>query len=240
MKRLAVLIPGILTPEYLAARVDHLKKFVSADTEITPLVFSGPTRDIKVGGDVSLLAAETRQIAIDVEKQGYDALVIHGICDFGIEAARGAVTIPVVGLGSATFHLASQLADRYGVVTKSDATIPEFLRRIQLMGCADRITSMRPLNVKENELLDKRDEVEKKFIDIARHQVEEEGAQLIVAGYSAILGILSGGARAELEETLGVPVVDGVPVALKTAEMLVDLNMTHSRRAYPMTDSYDG
>ena len=237
MKRLAVLIPGILTEEYLAARVNHLKKFVSADTEIKPLVFTGATRDIKVGGDVSLLAPETREIAMEVEKQGYDALVIHGICDFGIEAARGAVNIPVVGLGSAVFHLASQLADRFGVVTKSDATIPEFSRRIQLMGCFDRITSMRPLNVKETDLLDRRDEVEKKFIGIARHQVEEEGAQLIVAGYSAILGILSDGAREELETRLGVPVVDGVPVALKTAEMLVDLKMTHSRRAYPMTDS---
>lgn len=237
MKRLAVLIPGILTEEYLAARVNHLKKFVSADTEIKPLVFTGATRDIKVGGDVSLLAPETREIAIEVEKQGYDALIIHGICDFGIEAARGAVNIPVVGLGSAVFHLASQLADRFGVVTKSDATIPEFSRRIQLMGCFDRITSMRPLNVKETDLLDKRDDVERKFLDIARHQVEEEGAQLIVAGYSAILGILSDGARVELETRLGVPVVDGVPVALKTAEMLVDLKMTHSRRCYPMFDS---
>ncbi len=236
MKRIAVLIPGILTPESLAARVDHLKKYVSPGTEIEPLVFSGPVRDIKVGGDVSLLAGETRQIAIDVEKQGFDALVIHGICDFGIEAARGAVDMPVVGLGSAVFHLASQLADRFGVVTKSDATIPEFSRRIQLMGCFDRITSMRPLNVKETDLLEKRDEVEKKFIDIARYQVEEEGAQLIVAGYSAILGILSDGARSELETNLGVPVIDGVPVALKTAEMLVDLKMTHSRRAYPMFD----
>ena len=239
MKRLAVLIPGILTPEYLAARVNHLKKFVSSDTEIKPLVFSGPTRDIKVGGDVSLLAAETREIAIEVEREGFDALIIHGICDFGIEAARGAVSIPVVGLGSAVFHLASQLADRFGVVTKSDATIPEFSRRIQLMGCFDRITSMRPLNVRETDLLDKRDEVEKKFLDIARHQVEQEGAQLIVAGYSAILGILSDGARQELESSLGVPVIDGVPVAMKTAEMLVDLKMTHSRRAYPMFDESD-
>ena len=233
MKRIAVLIPGILTEGSLAARVNHLKKFVSPNTEIRPLVFSGTVRDIKVGGDVSLLAGETRQVAIDVEKQGFDALVIHGICDFGIEAARGAVEMPVVGLGSAVFHLASQLADRYGVVTKSDAVIPEFLRRIRLMGCFDRITSMRPLNVKETDLLEKRDEVERKFIDIARYQIEEEGAQLIVAGYSAILGILSDGARKELETNLGVPVIDGVPVALKTAEMLVDLKMTHSRRAYP-------
>lgn len=233
MKRLAVIIPGILTPEDLAKKIAHMMSFVSSDTEVQAFLFSGATRSIKVGGDVSLLAGETRDIAIEVEKLGFDALVIHGICDFGIEAARGAVSIPVVGLGSATFHLACQLADRFGVVTKSDATIPEFSRRIKLMGCFEYITSMRALNVPETDLLCKSDEVTGKFIDIARYQVEHEGAQLIVAGYSAILGVLPAGSREMFEQKLGVPVIDGVPVALKTAEMLVDLKISQSRLTYP-------
>ncbi len=233
MTRLAVIIPGILTEEDLAKKTGHMLQYVSLDTEIKVFLFSGDTRSIKVGGDVSLLAPETKAIAIEAEQQGFDAVVIHGICDFGIEAARGAVSIPVVGLGSATFHLAGQLADRFGVVTKSDATIPEFSRRIRLMGCFDRITSMRALNLPETELLAIKDDIIKKFTEIARYQIEHENAQLIVAGYSAILGVLPNGARERLEQELGVPVVDGVPVALKTAEMLVDLNLTHSHLTYP-------
>jgi len=233
LKRLAVVIPGILPPEDLAKKVAHMQKFVSSKTEIKAFLFSGLTRSIKVGGDVSLLAGETKTIAIEVEKQGFDALVIHGICDFGIEAARGAVSIPVVGLGSATFHLASQLADRFGVVTKSDATIPEFSRRIKLMGCFERITSMRPLNIPETDLLLESNKMAEKFIGIARYQIEREGAQLIIAGYSAILGVLPSGSKENFEKELGVPVIDGVPVALKTAEMMVDLKITQSRLAYP-------
>lgn len=233
MKRLAVIIPGILTSEDLNKKVDHMMSLVAPDTDVKAFLFSGPTRSIKVGGDVSLLAGETKAIAIEVEKQGFDALIIHGICDFGIEAARGAVSIPVVGLGSATFHLASQLADRFGVVTKSDATIPEFTRRIKLMGCFERITSMLPLNLAESDLLLKSDEVAGKFIKLARYQIEHEGAQLIVAGYSAILGVLPKGSREKFEQELGVPVIDGVPVALKTAEMLVDLKISQSSLTYP-------
>lgn len=233
MKRLAVVIPGILTPEDLAKKVAHMKKFVSPKTEIKAFLFSGHTRSIIVGGDVSLLAGETMAIAIEAEKQGFEALVIHGICDFGIEAARGAVAIPVIGLGSATFHLAYQLADRFGVITKSDVTIPEFSRRIKLMGCFERITSMRPLNVPESNLSLDSDKVAEKFINIARYQIENEGAQLIVAGYSAILGVLPFGSKEKFEQELGVPVIDGVPAALKTAEMLVDLKISHSRLTYP-------
>jgi len=68
LKRLAVIIPGILTPEDLAKKIDHMMSFVSSDTEVQAFLFSGATRSIKAGGDVSSLAGETRDIAIEVEK----------------------------------------------------------------------------------------------------------------------------------------------------------------------------
>jgi Asp/Glu/hydantoin racemase len=40
----------------------------------------------------------------------------------------------------------------------------------------------------------------------------------------------------ELEDELGIPVVNGVAVGLKTAEMFVELGMRHSRSDYPATD----
>ena len=233
MRRLAVIIPGDLDEKGLRLRVRHMETFVSSPWEIVPYTFEGEVKGIKTGGDVSLLAMETMTLAIRAEAEGCDAVMIHGICDFGIEAARGAVDIPVVGLGSAVFHLACQLGDRIGVVSKSDATIPEFTRRIRLMGCADRLTSMRPLNIDEQVLADENREMKKRFIEIARFQIDREGAQVIVAGYSAIFAVLPEGSRDEMEETLGVPVLDGVPVAIKTAQMLVDLGLMQSRKSYP-------
>jgi len=232
MRRLAVVIPGELDAEALMLRVRHIKRFATS-SEVVPMTFKGTIRGIKTGADVSLLARETMELAIQAEKTGCDAVVIHGICDFGLEAARGAVDIPVVGLGSAVFHLACQLGDRIGVVSKSDATIPEFTRRIRLMGCADRMTSMRPLNIAEQTLADRNRELKKRFIEIAEYQITHEGAQVVIAGYSAIFGVLPEGSREEIEKQLSVPVLDGVPIAIRTAEMLVDLKLMQSRKAYP-------
>ena len=68
MKRLAVIVTGILTPEELAKKVEHMMmRFVSSETEVKAFLFSGPTRSNKVGGDVSLLAGETKDIAIKVD-----------------------------------------------------------------------------------------------------------------------------------------------------------------------------
>ena len=233
MTRLAAIIPGELSQRDLSLRVRHMKRYVNTSDEIIPYTFKGEVRAIKTGADVSLLSAETMELSIQAESDRCDAVIIHGICDFGIEAARGAVDIPVVGLGSAVFHLACQLGDRIGVVSKSDSTIPEFTRRIWLMGCADRMTSMRPLNIDEQALIDRNRELKKRFIEIATYQIEHEMAQVIVAGYSAIFGVLPEGSREEIEGILGVPVLDGVPVAVKTAKILADLNLIHSRKAYP-------
>lgn len=236
MIKIAVIIPGELDRSEFDRRIEHIKRFVSSGTSVEGFLFKGDPRGIKTGSDVSLLANETMKLTIDAERQGFDAIVIHGICDFGIEAARGAVDIPVVGLGSATFHLACQLADRFAVVTKSEATIPEFSRRIQLMGCFDRITSMRALNIPELQLKKQSKKLRGRFIEIAQYQIKTENAQLIVAGYSAILSAFEEGERERMEEELGVPVLDGVPVAIKTAEMLVALNLCHSHKAYPKSD----
>jgi len=231
--QLAVIIPGALDEAGIRMRVDHIKQVTSKGTEIMPFVFQNEPRGIKTGADVSLLAAETMQLAVASEHRGADAVVIHGICDFGLEAARGAVDIPVIGLGSATIHLARQLADSFGVVSKSDATIPEFTRRIRLMGCSREMTSMRPLNIPEGALYERNRELKKRFLEIARFQIETEGAQLIIAGYSAIFAVLPEGTREEMEEILGVPVLDGVAIAVRTAEMMIALSLMHSRKAYP-------
>jgi allantoin racemase len=233
MMEIAVIIPGELNRNEFDRRIEHINRFVSSGTNVEGFLFKGDIRGIKTGADVSLLANETMKLAIAAERQGFDAIVIHGICDFGIEAARGAVDIPVVGLGSATFHLACQLADQFGVVTKSEATIPEFSRRIQLMGCFDRITSMRALNIPELELKKQSKKLRDRFIEIAQYQIKTENAQLIVAGYSAILSAFEEVEREKIEKELGVPVLDGVPVAIKTAEMLVGLKLRHSHKAYP-------
>jgi Asp/Glu/hydantoin racemase len=95
------------------------------------------------------------------------------------------------------------------------------------------MTSMKSFSIPIPEMRERRQEVEKKFIKIAQHQINEEDAQLIVEGCLAILFHLGEGARERLEKRLGVPVLEGSGIAVKTLEMLVNLKLTHSKRTYP-------
>jgi allantoin racemase len=129
--------------------------------------------------------------------------------------------------------MAAQLADAFGVVVHDDTLIPELLRRIRLMGCIEQITSMRSFDIPIPQFRDRKDEVEEKFVKTARRQLEEESAQLIVEGCMGIFSNLGPGARERIEKTLGVPVLEPGAVAVKTAEMLISLNITHSKKTYP-------
>ena len=139
----------------------------------------------------------------------------------------------MVGAGAATYHLAYQLADSFGVIVHDDRLRPELIRRIQFMGCLDRMTSMRSFNVPILEMRERKQEVEGKFIEIAQHQIKEENAQLIVEGCLAILFHMGDGARERVEQRLGVPVLEGSGIAIKTAETVVGLKLTHSKMTYP-------
>ena len=131
-------------------------------------------------------------------------------------------------------HIACMLADRFGIITLPDRITPELMRRWQLVGIArERITSVRSINIPFTELMQGKDEFEARFIELAKKQVEEEGAQAIVDGCLAFGRILGPGSKEKLENVLGVPVINAAPITIKMVEMMVSLNLRHSKKAYP-------
>jgi len=92
---------------------------------------------------------------------------------------------------------------------------------------------MKAVNIPILEMAARKDELERKFVEIARYQIDKEGAQLIIAGTGAIFPSLGIGSRERIEQALGVPVLEGTGIAIKTLEMLVSLKLTHSKKTYP-------
>jgi allantoin racemase len=80
------------------------------------------------------------------------------------------------------------------------------------------------------DLARQREEAFQKITAVGKQAMEEDGADVLVLGCMsmAFLGITD-----ELQHRLGIPVVNPVTAALKTAELLVAINLTHSKRAYP-------
>ena len=160
----------------------------------------------------------------EARDRGYDAVVIACFSDPGLDAAREATDLPVVGIQDAAMHLAAQLGYRFSVLTTLAHRAPLRERAALLAGLDRRLASCRPLNLPVLETVVNREQVVQKIVTIGRQAVEEDGAEVLVLGCAG-LGDLA--LRASRE--LGVPVIDPNAAALKLCETLVDLGLAHSR-----------
>jgi allantoin racemase len=70
-----------------------------------------------------------------------------------------------------------------------------------------------------------------KLEEVGRAALRDDGADLLVLGCMS-MGFL--GITDDLQKRLDVPVVNPVTAALKTAEAIVAMGLSHSKVAYPM------
>lgn len=156
--------------------------------------------------------------------QGYDAVVIACFSDPGLDAAREAVDIPVVGIQESALHLAAQLGHQFSVLTTLKHRKPLRERAALIAGLDRRLASCRPLDLPVLETVEDRDHVMQRIVSVGRQAIDEDGAEVLVLGCAG-LGDLAERAGREL----GVPIVDPNMAAVKLCETLVDMKLTHSR-----------
>jgi len=157
-------------------------------------------------------------------RRGYDAIVIACFSDPGLDAAREATDLPVVGIQDAAMHLAAQLGYRFSVLTTLAHRAPVRERAALLAGLDRRLASCPALDLPVLETVVDRERVLEKIVRVGRRAIEDDGAEVLILGCAG-LGDLASRASAEL----GVPIIDPNAAALKLCEALVDLKLSHSR-----------
>ena len=107
-----------------------LSAAVSPRTEISvDCIRKGPD-ELDCHTDEAFAAPELVKMAIQAEKDGYDAIVIYCFSDVGLEALRENVKIPVIAPGEVTLSVAQTLCSRFVVVTGAGWNIPRTYRRM--------------------------------------------------------------------------------------------------------------
>jgi len=171
--------------------------------------------------------------AIEAEDRGFDAAMSICIYDFGVEAARHVVDIPIVATGAATCHVASMMVDRVGVLaptTEGVSVTYKVLSRNGLSG--DRVAPIRGVNLPVQELWDNKAELKRRIVALFQKAVDEGAQACWIVGVLLIPFAIS---AQEIQEELGVPVLDPMGVGVKMCELLVAQGYKNSRACYPFT-----
>ena len=164
------------------------------------------------------------------EEEGYSAVCVNSMSDSGVSALRSRLTIPVVGTAQSTYHMACQLGKKFSILSMWDRWRWLYDKVLTEQGLDHRLASIRTIGVRPDtaELLTgKEDSVFPALLDAAQRAVEEDGADVLVLGSTTMHQ-----SHAYLAERLAVPVLNPGLVGFKTCEMLLDLNVAHSKKCY--------
>jgi len=154
----------------------------------------------------------------------FDAFVIACWGDPGVEAARELTTKPVVGIAEASMYVANMVAARWGVVTTQHRTLDMVEKTIHKAGFSHRCVSVRTTGIPVAETETARNATVDALEAIGRLAIVEDRAEALCLGCAGMSRLDS-----ELEQRLGVPVIDSVAAAVKMAEALVGLKKQTSK-----------
>lgn len=210
------------------------KPHASPGTELSLAFLDHGPESLESDYDVILAGPDILAQVRRAEADGMDAVIINCMFDPMLFAAREMVNIPVVGPAQAAMSLAATLADRFSIITileRDRALIHNQWRLYDLMG---RGASVRSVNVPVIELHDDSESLCEAMIQQSILAITEDGAQALVFGCTG-LGGMADAVRKGLEAAgyFGVPVIDPTGVALKWAELLAGLGLSHSKLTFP-------
>jgi allantoin racemase len=228
-------ILGLLA-EYPQAEFERrgaaIRAAASPGVEVVVEVVSGNVfRGGMTDDDRAGIAPVMVRAAVAAEARGFDAVVPYGTLDLGVEEARRAVSIPVVGPGRATVHVAATLCDRFAIVCYDAAHVVMFEKLIRGWRVESDVTGIHAVGVEVTAMADDGADLRARFVEVARRAVADEGAQLIAPLGMTMVPVTF--AAADLAADIGVPVVDPLATAMRLAELLAATGVRSSRIAYP-------
>jgi allantoin racemase len=218
-------------PHEVARRQKVLQAHASAGVEVAVEPTAKGPASIEGAHDAGLVVPELIRLAPIAQKRGCAAVIIGCFSDPGLDALRELLTIPVIGPGAASLHLAAQLGTRIAVLAPTGRGYGRVAARLRALALAELLTSVRGIGLSVMDLAQQKPGALDKAADAARAAVEQDGADVLVLGCMS-MAFLPGICEA-LGERVGVPVVNPVVAALKTAEAVVSMRLTHSKSAWP-------
>jgi len=215
----------------LERRRQSLGSYASPGTEVRLVTTRNAPASVESQAEMEVAAPGILERVARSEREGADAVVIWGGHDPSLTAARELASIPVIGPGTASMHVASMLAERFSLLVQLPHVVGIARRQVRDLGLEGRCAGIYPVGIPVLDL-GKRESFGR-VLETAVASIEEGGADAVCLGCMAMndhAGPLAEGLRGSHP---GVVVVHPGKAAIKMAELIVGMGLSHSKRSYP-------
>lgn len=231
MSKVLVLVPFALDESQIAHREAQTRS-VSLRPDVTfhfKPVKAGPT-SVASPHDWMLLDISLFEAGLNAEADGFDAVVIDTVSDSGADGLRSMLDIPVVAPGRASMIFSLTLGRRFGVMAQWQPAMARYEKVLDEWGLRSRCAGVEHFDTPPDfaNLIGGKEDVVFPKMESACHRLIDRGADVICLGSTTMHQ-----AHGYLSSVLEVPVVNPGPLSYKLVEIMLALNLSHSRNAYP-------
>ncbi len=228
MVSIAYLVPGVgLDAEEVQRRERIANDLVPANVSVVE-AGTGPL-SIESAVEDEWSAVGLLQL-LEKREDDFDAFVIGCFGDPGFRGLRELTKKPIVGPANASFHTASQLSERFSVITILETTMPLTRHLVHEYGFGEQLASVPIVEAPVLEIDHSSDALVDDMVAAGLEAVEKDGAEALVPGCMSLSFMQ---VHDEIADRVGVPFVDPVTVSLETASTWARHGMTHSDVTYP-------
>ncbi|HET7670001.1 MAG TPA: aspartate/glutamate racemase family protein [Burkholderiales bacterium] len=224
---------------YIAKVEAHLKAILEPDFSATfnttspPATTTHAITEYRIGRNLI-------KNAVEAERQGYAAMVITHFQDAGLAEVKSVVDIPVVGLGETTLMHSLTLGRKLGLVTINPAFIPWHEDQVIRYGIQSRVVGVRAVQATVADFIDSFASEDAKAKLAPKWEREcrillDQGADVIVPAGGLPMMLFGSGRGANID---GAPIVNGVTLVAKTAELAIKLRNAAGMAAVSRRSNY--
>tara|TARA_B100001741_G_C16496104_1_gene572184 strand:- start:91 stop:894 length:804 start_codon:yes stop_codon:yes gene_type:complete len=231
-KKILIIVPFPMTESQLSNRKEQSQKVTlnkNIDLHYQPVKAAPRTfvsQEDYLIADIGILEA-----GLNAQIQGYDAICIDTVSDSGVAGLRSVLEIPVIGPGRVMFLTALMLGEKFSIVTMWKEWFGLYHKTLTELNMHEKCSSIRSIDVipDNRELLKgKESNIVPLLVEASKKCIEKDGADVICLGSTTMHQ-----AHEILQKELSVPVINPGPLSYKTAETILSLNLSHSRKTYP-------
>jgi len=197
----------------------YLKNVKRKDTELDFQYLEGGPEHLEYRLYETLIQPDLLRLIARAEKENYQGAIIGCFYDPGLfEAREIAQRMIIAAPCESSLLLAASLGHKFSILVGREKWVPQVEDNVRKYGLESRLASIRPIGLG---VLDfhKDPEVNKKLlIREGEKAVLEDRAEVLILGCTEQYGFYR-----DLQDILGVPVIDVAISALKYCEYLVDV-----------------
>jgi allantoin racemase len=219
------------TPDPAEAVAEHarrrgiLQSAAHAGTTVDIKELDGCPPAIESLRDAYAVAPGIIAIAESLQDQ-YDAMIVGCFGDPAVDGAIEGTRIPIVGCALPAMATALLLGDRFAVLSPSESSAAGMRQQVRAAGLLERYAGAVAVGIGVREFALDPERTLETAIESGRRAMDL-GAEVLVLG---CMSLAFSGVSDNMQDRLGIPVINPLRTAVQMAEMLVNARLTPSRR----------